>query len=306
MRSYDLSTDMMLEGLDGHSFSDFLAGQPRPPADHEASISDAARILAPEDLESLLRDLQDPAITPHNGSDISYSAVLKDLPPLFVTHGMPGEDGGSGPPAGQTDPPSHSEPARPSGREIVNAEHSCSLVPCVPDGSSSESSSNLPASHSTPDHSSSSSSTGQDESPSAGALVAADESGNPFWDQIMESSFEDDDEDGQEIAEAFKKRAKIICSTYYKDTFGHASGALPPDSRTAIKFCRQMTRGLVEFLCQHYNLQQQRVWKEIGAFVGWARSINAWNMFQRKWRDELPRGLQLAERHISNKPLKTQ
>ncbi|KZT52171.1 hypothetical protein CALCODRAFT_531701 [Calocera cornea HHB12733] len=200
MSSYDVSTDMMLEGLHSDSFSSLLAGQPLPPGGNNASISDVARMITADDLESLLRDLP---VSQDRGSDSSYSAFLKDLPPLFVTHGMAGEGGESGPPAGQPDAPSsHSEPSRPEGHDMVNAEPSRAHAPLVPESSSSGSSPNLAASHTTPDHSPESSSTGKGESPSAAALVAADESGNPFWDQIMESSFEDDDEDGQAIAEA--------------------------------------------------------------------------------------------------------
>ncbi|KZO90522.1 hypothetical protein CALVIDRAFT_531430 [Calocera viscosa TUFC12733] len=291
MASYDASSDLPL-GFDQHeSFSGFLAGQPSQQGDSNSSISDDAHIWMPDDFAKLLQDLEPRAESPNNRLDPGYPRFLDDLSLFSVAGAMAGNRAESNQPANQpTDASPSSAPAWPAGREALQAIPSRTAAPQAPESSSSGSESHVSGVGSTPTHSSKSSSKSKSPSPSAAALLAADESGNPFWHEIMETSFEDEEDNQLEIAEAFKKRAKIICSSYYKDTYDHTSGALPPDSRTAIKFCRQLTRGLVEFLCQHYNLQQQRVWKEIGAFVGWARSINSWNMFQRKWRDELPAG----------------
>ncbi|KZT58062.1 hypothetical protein CALCODRAFT_482604 [Calocera cornea HHB12733] len=285
MASYDLSTDLILDGFESQTLSNVLAGQPLLAGDISTNIGDAAQILTQADIDKLLSDA-----SPASQPDLGFSAFLKDLPALTLSHGITSRSGASNPPAGQpVDHSSYSEPAWPLANDVAETMPPTAGGLQLPESSSSGSSSHAPDMKSTPSHTPMSSTQSKSPSISAAALIEGDEAGNPFWDQIVESSFNDEEDSGNEI-EAFKKRAKIICSTYYKDTYGHTSGNLPPDSRTAIKFCRQLTRGLVEFLCQHYNLQQQRVWKEIGAFVGWARSINAWNMFQRKWRDELPDG----------------
>ncbi|KZT62544.1 hypothetical protein CALCODRAFT_479130 [Calocera cornea HHB12733] len=111
-----------------------------------------------------------------------------------------------------------------------------------------------------------------------------------FWGAKLPDGTQEDEEDEEADAKEFQARARALASAYYQHRYPHAGGSLPADGRTAIKFARQMVRGLIEFICEQYNLQQQRVWKEVGAFVGWARGLNAWNMFQRKWRDDLPPG----------------
>ncbi|KZT56650.1 hypothetical protein CALCODRAFT_483785 [Calocera cornea HHB12733] len=257
---------------------------------------DAGKMFSSAELDKLINELSPLIPPPQHDANLHYGNFLDDLSLITAANGMTNqassdyELGGS---AGHSATYSQNgDSGWPAGHAADSNDFSAPPPPPMPNRGESSSPSgphDSPARTPPPSTPKSSSSDARSSSPVNHALVP-DEGENMLWEQTLESSFDSEEEGGAELAEMFKKRAQAMCSSYYKDTYGHASGALPPDSRQAIKICRQLTRGFVEFLCEHYNLQQQRVWKEIGAFVGWARSINAWNLFQRKWREDQPAG----------------
>ncbi|KZO92827.1 hypothetical protein CALVIDRAFT_529954 [Calocera viscosa TUFC12733] len=91
---------------------------------------------------------------------------------------------------------------------------------------------------------------------------------------------------GSKAATDRRQRAKTLLTTYYRKIWPKAPGALPESSKLGRRVAKALIQAIVDEIAQHYHIDPARVWKDVGVFTGYARSSNAWNLYQKRARLE--------------------
>ncbi|KZO98283.1 hypothetical protein CALVIDRAFT_562207 [Calocera viscosa TUFC12733] len=91
---------------------------------------------------------------------------------------------------------------------------------------------------------------------------------------------------GSADAQDRRQRAKTLLSSYYRKIWPKAPGALPESAKLGRRVAKALIQAIVDEIAQHYHIHPARVWKDVGVFTGYARSSNAWNLYQKRARVE--------------------
>ncbi|KZT51259.1 hypothetical protein CALCODRAFT_534033 [Calocera cornea HHB12733] len=195
-----------------------MAGQPLGANDSGSSLAEAdmAGVFDPEELAELMVHFEQPATSSIPNESADYANLLASLPPFFaLANNMEADSAAGGQPAGPGDESrtqdQNIDSGWPAGGQDDDNGFSGPPLPPNPSSSSSSSGSqHSPAKSTLPPSPKSSSSDSKSRSPFSGALFAAQERDHQLWDHNLDSSFDSDEDDGQEILDLYKKRAEAM------------------------------------------------------------------------------------------------